>query len=82
LVDVAIGCAGLAPIEDLRGESDWSGRRLEVTANATADQLAAAAGLLMRKDRGLPAVFVSGLTPVGDGSARQLVRAAELDLFR
>jgi coenzyme F420-0:L-glutamate ligase/coenzyme F420-1:gamma-L-glutamate ligase len=82
LVDVAIGCAGIAPIEDLRGERDWTGRRLEVTANATADQLAAAAGLLMRKDRGLPAVFVSGLTPTGDGSARQLVRAAELDLFR
>ncbi len=82
LVDVALGCAGLAPIEDLRGSADWSGRRLEVTANATADQLAAAAGLLMRKDQGLPAVWIDEWTPRGDGSARQLLRDPASDLFR
>ncbi len=82
LVDVALGCAGLAPIEDLRGRRDWVGRRLEVTANATADQLAAAAGLLMRKDQGLPAVWIDGFAPQGDGSARELLRDPALDLFR
>ena len=54
LVDVALGCAGLAPIDDQRGEIDMRGRTLVVTAMATADQLAAAAGLLMTKDAGVP----------------------------
>src|SRR5262249_8862152 len=66
LVDVALGCSGIAPIDDLRGSTDWVGRPLEVTATATADQLAAAAGLLMRKDAGIPAVWVAGLALAGD----------------
>lgn len=82
LVDVALGCAGIAPIEDLRGAEDWTGRRLEVTATATADQLAAAAGLLMRKDAGVPAVWVRGVEPRGDGSVRDTLRDAASDLFR
>jgi len=82
LVDVAIGVSGLAPIEDLRGRPDLVGRTLVVTATATADQLAAAAGLLMVKDAGVPAVWIEGVTPSGDGTARALLRKPELDLFR
>jgi coenzyme F420-0:L-glutamate ligase/coenzyme F420-1:gamma-L-glutamate ligase len=82
LVDVALGCAGIAPIDDLRGESDWVGRPLEVTATATADQLAAAAGLLMRKDAGIPAIFVTGVALTGDGTVRQTLRNPATDLFR
>lgn len=82
LVDVAIGCAGLAPIDDRRGSADLSGRTLQVTAMATADQLATAAGLLMAKDAGLPAVWIEGVAPTGDGDARALLRAPGSDLFR
>lgn len=82
LVDVALGCAGIEPIADLRGGSDLVGRRLEVTATATADQLAAAAGLLMVKDAGVPAVWITGVTPFGVGNARALLRDAGRDLFR
>jgi coenzyme F420-0:L-glutamate ligase/coenzyme F420-1:gamma-L-glutamate ligase len=82
LVDVAIGCAGLAPIEDLRGRPDLAGRILQVTAMATADQLAAAAGLLMTKDSGVPAVWIEGMTPSGDGGVRGTLRDPAHDLFR
>jgi coenzyme F420-0:L-glutamate ligase/coenzyme F420-1:gamma-L-glutamate ligase len=82
LVDVAIGCAGIAPIEDLRGRPDLAGRILQVTAMATADQLAAAAGLLMAKDSGIPAVWIEGLTPSGEGSLRATLRDPATDLFR
>lgn len=82
LVDVAIGCAGFAPVVDLRGERDWVGRELQVTATATADQLAAAAGLLMRKDAGVPAVWVEGVPLHGEGRLRDLVRDPANDLFR
>jgi coenzyme F420-0:L-glutamate ligase/coenzyme F420-1:gamma-L-glutamate ligase len=82
LVDVALGCAGIAPIDDLRGETDWVGRPLEVTATATADQLAAAAGLLMRKDAGIPAVWITGIALAGDGTVRQTLRNPATDLFR
>ena len=82
LVDVALGCAGLAPIEDLRGQPDLVGRTLEVTATATADQLAAAAGLLMVKDAGIPAVWIDGIDLRGDGHARELLRDPAHDLFR
>ncbi len=82
LVDVAIGCAGLAPIEDLRGTPDRRGRTLAVTATATADALAAGAGLLMRKDAGVPAVFASGVGPGGEGSVRGTLRDPATDLFR
>ena len=82
LVDVALGSSGIAPIDDLRGGRDWVGRLLEVTATATADQLAAAAGLLMRKDAGIPAVWVTGVAPAGDGTVRQTLRDPATDLFR
>ena len=82
LVDVAIGSAGLAPIEDWTGGLDLGGRELLVTATATADQLAAASGLLMRKDAGLPAVWVEGHPLVGEGRLRDILRDPSTDLFR
>jgi coenzyme F420-0:L-glutamate ligase/coenzyme F420-1:gamma-L-glutamate ligase len=82
LVDVAIGSAGIAPLVDWRGRRDLVGRRLEVTAMALVDQLAAAAGLLMGKDAGVPAVWIEGAAPEGDGRVRELVRSPETDLFR
>ena len=82
LVDVALGCAGLQPLDDLRGSADLRGRTLQVTTMATGDALAAAAGLLMRKDAGIPAVWVTGVAPAGDGSVRQTLRDPATDLFR
>jgi coenzyme F420-0:L-glutamate ligase/coenzyme F420-1:gamma-L-glutamate ligase len=82
LVDVALGCAGIAPIADLRGRPDLRGRELQVTATATADQLAAAAGLLMVKDAAVPAVWIEGLAPEGDGAVRDTLRDPASDLFR
>jgi coenzyme F420-0:L-glutamate ligase/coenzyme F420-1:gamma-L-glutamate ligase len=82
LVDVALGCAGIVPIDDQRGGRDWTGRPLEVTATATADQLAAAAGLLMRKSAGIPAVWVGGDFAAGDGGVASTLRDPATDLFR
>jgi coenzyme F420-0:L-glutamate ligase/coenzyme F420-1:gamma-L-glutamate ligase len=83
LVDVAIGVSGLAPLVDHRGEKDWSDRRLEVTVMALADQLAAAAGLVMGKSEGIPAAILRGVGAApGDGRGTDLVRPAKRDLFR
>jgi len=83
LVDVALGSAGFAPLVDQRGERDRSGRELLVTTMAAADQLAAAAGLLMEKRAGVPAVWIEGVVPVGEGSvAADLLRDPANDLFR
>jgi coenzyme F420-0:L-glutamate ligase/coenzyme F420-1:gamma-L-glutamate ligase len=82
LVDVALGSAGIEPICDLRGSPDLGGRKLQVTATATADQLAAAAGLLMRKDAGTPAVWIEGIAIEGDGDIRDTLRDPATDLFR
>jgi coenzyme F420-0:L-glutamate ligase/coenzyme F420-1:gamma-L-glutamate ligase len=85
LVDMAIGSAGIAPISDLRGRSDRSGRELQVTAMATVDQLAAAAGMLMIKDSGVAAVWIDGieLSELKSGGAtRDLLRDPSADLFR
>jgi coenzyme F420-0:L-glutamate ligase/coenzyme F420-1:gamma-L-glutamate ligase len=82
LVDVALGVAGIAPLDDQRGSKDRRGRELQVTIPATADALAAAAGLLMKKADGVPAVWITGVELAGDGNARQLIRDAKLDLFR
>lgn len=82
LVDVAIGSSGIAPILDIRGQLDREGRELLVTTNAQADQLAAAAGMLMLKDSGVPAVWVSGIPIEGDGTVADTLRRPENDLFR
>jgi len=76
------GSAGIAPICDLRGTRDLGGRELRATATATADQLAAAAGLLMRKDAGTPAVWIEGIEIRGDGDIRETLRDPATDLFR
>jgi coenzyme F420-0:L-glutamate ligase/coenzyme F420-1:gamma-L-glutamate ligase len=82
LVDVAIGVAGLAPLRDFSGETDREGRELQVTVMALADQLATAAGLLMEKNAGLPAVWIEGISPSGTGSLSDLLRDPTRDLFR
>lgn len=81
-VDVAIGVAGLRAIDDQRGGRDRAGRELQVTVMALADQLATAAGILMRKDAGHPAVWIEGIAPEGEGSLRDLLRDPAQDLFR
>ena len=85
--DVAIGIAGLAPVEDWQGRADRSGRELHATAIAIADEAAAAADLARAgKDAGEPAVVVSGLqrfvTDDDGPGAAALVRARADDLFR
>ncbi len=84
--EVAIGCAGLAPLDDWRGRVDSSGRELTATAIAIADQVAAAADLVRNKDSGVPAVVVRGLdrhVTTGDGpGAAALRRPRREDLFR
>jgi coenzyme F420-0:L-glutamate ligase/coenzyme F420-1:gamma-L-glutamate ligase len=83
LVDVAIGVAGLDPLEDYRGSADRRGRKLTGTIVAVADQLAAAAGILMRKPAGCPVVLLRGFVwKAAQGSARPLIRIPEQDLFR
>jgi coenzyme F420-0:L-glutamate ligase/coenzyme F420-1:gamma-L-glutamate ligase len=82
LVDQAIGCAGLAPLTDARGTRDLAGRDLQVTVSATADQLAAAAGLLMEKASGIPAVWIEGIALHGDAPLASTLRDPTSDLFR
>lgn len=81
-VDIAIGVAGMEPLIDLRGTLDWAGRELESTQVAVADELAAAAHLVMGKADGVPAALVRGaVVEHGDGSAIELVMPPERDLF-
>jgi coenzyme F420-0:L-glutamate ligase/coenzyme F420-1:gamma-L-glutamate ligase len=84
--DVAIGCAGLAPLDDWRGRRDRTGRELAATLTAVADQAAAAADLARAKDGGVPACVLRGLerfVTAEDGpGARALRRSEEEDLFR
>jgi len=83
--DVAIGVAGLGPLEDWRGKPDTGGRTMEATWIAVADEVAAAADLARRKDAAQPAVLVRGLgryVTRDDGpGAAALLRAADEDLF-
>lgn len=83
-VGMALGAAGISALLDLRGRPDLFGRRLEVSQTGLADELAAAASLLMgQADEGRPVVLIRGLShEPGDGRAHDLVRARELDLFR
>jgi coenzyme F420-0:L-glutamate ligase/coenzyme F420-1:gamma-L-glutamate ligase len=85
VTDVAIGCAGIAAVVDLRGTTDGMGRALEVTEVAVADELAAAAELVMGKATGIAAAIVRGLDPAWfrPSSVRaEIVRAPGEDLFR
>jgi coenzyme F420-0:L-glutamate ligase / coenzyme F420-1:gamma-L-glutamate ligase len=84
--EVAIGCAGLAPLDDWRGRPDSDGRELSATAIAVADDAAAAADLVRGKDSREPAVRIRGLerhVSREDGpGATALLRALADDLFR
>jgi coenzyme F420-0:L-glutamate ligase / coenzyme F420-1:gamma-L-glutamate ligase len=83
LTNVAIGAAGVPALVDLRGTRDRQGKLLHATILAVADELAAAAGLLMAKSGGIPAVIIRGYRyrPVLDPAAR-IIRPASEDLFR
>jgi coenzyme F420-0:L-glutamate ligase/coenzyme F420-1:gamma-L-glutamate ligase len=83
-VGVAIGVAGLSPLSDLRGQPDLFGHQLQSSILGTADEIASAASLLMgQADEGRPAILVRGAPVVlGEGTARDLQRSAEKDLFR
>lgn len=84
--DVAIGCAGIAPLLDMTGSTDSHGRELVATITAVADQLAAAADLARRKSDGLPVVVIRGrgdlvVEESGPGAVAGL-RERSSDLFR
>jgi coenzyme F420-0:L-glutamate ligase/coenzyme F420-1:gamma-L-glutamate ligase len=85
-VDVAIGCAGVTPLEDWRGQLDATGRELRATWIAVADQLAGAADLARRKDGRQPVVVVRGaerhVTEDDGPGAAALIRPEAEDLFR
>ena len=82
--NVAIGVAGLVPMRDHRGEKDAFGTTLEATVIAVADEVASAAELVMGKNDGIPVAIVRGLPAawLGAGSAREIVRSPDEDLFR
>lgn len=84
--EVAIGCAGLAPLDDWRGRTDAGGRELEATLIAIADEAASAADLVRDKASGVPAAVVRGLghhVGAEDGpGAAALRRPPEEDFFR
>jgi len=84
-VEVAIGCAGLAPVEDWRGRPDSAGRLLHATQIAIADETAAAADLVRGKDTGEPAVRLRGLERhvlgIDGPGVAALLRTPEQDLF-
>ncbi len=84
--DVAIGCAGITPLDDWRGRADSAGRELRATWLAVADAVAALADLARTKDSREPVVIVAGLerfvTEHDGPGAAALVRPIEEDLFR
>lgn len=83
LTEVCIGVAGMDPMLDLRGTADLGGRELHHTVIAVADEIAAAAGLMMPKAGAIPAVLVRGYQyNPAVGSAKALIRPAASDLFR
>lgn len=85
-VDVAIGCAGIAPLDDWRGRADRHGTELAATVIAAADELAAAADLARGKDDGVPAALIRGVeryVTENDGpGAAAIRRSRDEDLFR
>ena len=82
IVNVALGVAGLPATIDLRGTVDDAGQPLHATVLAIADEIAAAAGIVMGKTARRPAVIVRGLRLEGGGTGRDLIRPVAEDLFR
>jgi coenzyme F420-0:L-glutamate ligase/coenzyme F420-1:gamma-L-glutamate ligase len=83
-IGTAIGISGVPGLEDLRGTADLFGYKLQVTQVGVADELAAAASLVMgQAAEGTPAVHVRGFPyPLREGLLRELIRPKEQDLFR
>jgi coenzyme F420-0:L-glutamate ligase / coenzyme F420-1:gamma-L-glutamate ligase len=81
-VDVALGVAGMSPIQDFRGRLDAAGYELKTTQIAIADEIASAAELVLGKTDGVPAAIVRGVEVTGEGRGTDLVMPAERDLFR
>jgi coenzyme F420-0:L-glutamate ligase/coenzyme F420-1:gamma-L-glutamate ligase len=86
LTNVAIGAYGLPTLLDVRGQRDRSGKLLHASILAVADELAAAAGLLMQKSSGTPVVVIRGYqyrrVQSRGASAASIIRPADEDLFR
>jgi coenzyme F420-0:L-glutamate ligase/coenzyme F420-1:gamma-L-glutamate ligase len=85
VTDVAIGCAGVAGVVDLRGTPDALGREMQVTEVAVVDEIAAAAELVMGKSTGIPVAVVRGVEAawLREGSVKaEVVRKPSEDLFR
>jgi len=82
IVNVALGVAGLPATLDLRGTVDDAGESLHATVLAVADDIAAAAGIVMGKTARIPAVIVRGLHLEGASTGRDLIRPVAEDLFR
>ena len=84
--DVAIGCAGLSPLEDWRGRTDAEGREMRATWIAIADELAAAADLARTKDGRQPVVLIQGagrhVTAEDGPGVAAIIRPESEDLFR
>lgn len=84
LTDMALGCSGIAPLRDHRGETDPHGNELHITQMAVADELAAAAELVKGKIDRVPVAVIRGLiahTVDAEGIVPTLIRATENDLF-
>lgn len=85
VVNVALGAAGLRPLDDCRGQSDGFGHRLQSTIINIADEIASAAAIVMGKTSGLPVAVIRGAAEWcddGPGTGTTLIRSAAEDLFR
>ena len=83
ITDVAIGVAGMDPVADYRGLNDPHGFPMEASVLAVADELAAAAELVMGKTDGIPLAIIRGYSySPAPGSARELLMPPERDMFR
>ena len=83
LTEVAIGVAGMHPLDDSRGRRDPHGYTLRASIEAVADELACAAGLVCGKLASTPACIIRGFPyKSGRGAAKQLIRPPKTDLFR
>ncbi len=85
VTDIALGVAGIQPVLDLRGTTDATGRVLEATEVAVADEIAGAVNLILGKAAGTPFALVRGIDPgvFGEGSVSEnIIRRASEDLFR
>jgi coenzyme F420-0:L-glutamate ligase/coenzyme F420-1:gamma-L-glutamate ligase len=81
IVGTAIGVSGLEPLRGYHGQVDAAGYTLRTTQVAVADELAAAADLVLGKLERVPAALVRGYAAGGEGTARELIRESERDLF-